>query len=98
MERGLTINQDTGVSEWLDPRNPDIVYAGTYERRRAVGQMMAGGPDGGIFKSNDGGKTWTKLTSGCRSTTSAAFRSASIRIHRIQGRVYANVSSVPARA
>ena len=40
------------------------MYAGTYQRRRHVGQMIGGGPDGGIFKSKDGGKTWTKLTKG----------------------------------
>jgi photosystem II stability/assembly factor-like uncharacterized protein len=61
----LTINKDTGVTDLaFDPKNPDVVYAGTYERRRHVGQMIGGGPDGGIFKTKDGGKTWTKLTKG----------------------------------
>ena len=49
-----------------------MMYAGTYQRRRHVGQMIGGGPDGGIFKSKDAGKTWTKLTKACRRTTSAA--------------------------
>ena len=40
------------------------MYAGTYQRRRHVGQMIGGGPDGGIFKTKDAGKTWTKLTNG----------------------------------
>ena len=61
----LTINKDTGVTDIaLDPKNPDVMYAGTYQRRRNVGQMIGGGPDGGIFKSKDAGKTWTKLTNG----------------------------------
>ena len=45
-------------------RTPDIVIAAAYQRRRAVGQMIGGGPEGGIFKSTNGGKTFTKLTKG----------------------------------
>jgi photosystem II stability/assembly factor-like uncharacterized protein len=61
----LTISQDTGVSDIVfDPRDPDVIYASAYQRRRAVGQMVGGGPEGGIFKTTNGGKTWTKLTKG----------------------------------
>ncbi len=60
-----TINDDTGFSDIVfDPRNPDIIFASAYQRRRHVGQMIGGGPDGGIFKTTNGGKTWTKLTNG----------------------------------
>ena len=48
----------------LDPMNPDIIYAGSYQRRRHVGQMIGGGPEGGIWKSMDGGKKFTKLANG----------------------------------
>ncbi|WP_243323719.1 sialidase family protein [Geothrix sp. SG200] len=54
----------------LDPRNPDIVYAALYARRRFPWAFQAGpaateGRDlGGIFRSTDGGATWTKLTKG----------------------------------
>jgi photosystem II stability/assembly factor-like uncharacterized protein len=61
----LTINKDTGVTDLaFDPKNPDIMYAGTYQRRRNVGQMIGGGPDGGIFKTTNGGKNWAKLSNG----------------------------------
>ena len=61
----LTISKDTGISDIvLDPVNPDIIYAGSYQRRRHVGQMVGGGPEGGIWKSMDGGKKFTKLTNG----------------------------------
>ncbi|MGE5200258.1 MAG: VPS10 domain-containing protein [Rhodospirillaceae bacterium] len=61
----LTISPDTGVSDIVfDPKNPDIIFASAYQRRRAVGQMIGGGPEGGIFKSTNAGKTWTKLTKG----------------------------------
>ena len=61
----LKISDDTGVSDVvMDPKNSQVLYASAYQRRRAVGQMIGGGPEGGIFKSADGGKTWKKLTSG----------------------------------
>ncbi|HET7216600.1 MAG TPA: hypothetical protein VFJ02_01070 [Vicinamibacterales bacterium] len=61
----LTISKDTGISDIvLDPRNPDVIFASAYQRRRHVGQMIGGGPEGGIFKSTNGGKSWTKLTKG----------------------------------
>lgn len=64
-DRILHISDDTGVSEiQLQPGKPDVIYASAYQRRRAVGQMVGGGPEGGIFKSTDGGKKWTKLTKG----------------------------------
>ena len=64
-ERVLFINDDTGVNDVVfDTKNPDVMFASTYERRRHVGQMIGGGPDGGIFKSTNAGKTWTKLTRG----------------------------------
>jgi hypothetical protein len=61
----LTISPDTGITDVvLDTRNPDIVIAAAYQRRRAVGQMIGGGPEGGIFKSTNAGKTFTRLTKG----------------------------------
>jgi photosystem II stability/assembly factor-like uncharacterized protein len=64
-DRVLHISDDTGVNDVVfDPRNADVVYASTYQRRRHVGQMIGGGPEGGIFKSTDGGKKWTKLSKG----------------------------------
>ncbi|TRZ92785.1 glycosyl hydrolase [bacterium] len=61
----LEISKDTGVtSVELDPSNPDILYAATYQRRRSVAAFMGGGPESGIHKSEDAGKTWRKLTVG----------------------------------
>ena len=55
----------TGVSEvHLDPRNPDIVYAASWQRFRNVAVLMDGGPGSGIHKSEDGGATWRELTEG----------------------------------
>jgi photosystem II stability/assembly factor-like uncharacterized protein len=63
--RVLHISDDTGISDVvLQPGKPDVIYASAYQRRRAVGQMIGGGPEGGIHKSTNGGKTWTRLTAG----------------------------------
>ena len=61
----LTVSPDTGGNEVvIDPNNPDVLYASMWQRRRAVGQMVGGGPEGGIYKSTDAGAKWTKVTSG----------------------------------
>ena len=61
----LEISKDTGVtSAELDPKNPDLIYAAAYERRRSVAAFMGGGPESAIYKSEDAGKTWRKLTVG----------------------------------
>ncbi|MEA2164453.1 MAG: hypothetical protein QOK37_2580 [Thermoanaerobaculia bacterium] len=63
--RVLNISENTGVTDVvLDPTNPDILYAATYQRRRHVFTLVDGGPESSIQKSTDGGKTWTKLKDG----------------------------------
>ena len=55
----------TGVSEVLmDPRNPDVMYAVSWQRLRSVAVLMDGGPATGIHKSTDGGETWRELSTG----------------------------------
>lgn len=55
----------TGVSDMeIDPRNPDIIYASTHQRERRVYSKINGGPESAIYKSEDAGKTWKKLTRG----------------------------------
>jgi photosystem II stability/assembly factor-like uncharacterized protein len=55
----------TGVTEvHMDPRNPDVLYAASWQRLRNVAVLMDGGPGSGIHKSEDGGATWRELTAG----------------------------------
>lgn len=55
----------TGATDLLiDPRNPHILYAATWQRHRTVASYLGGGPKSGIHKSIDGGKTWQKLKTG----------------------------------
>ncbi|MGB9906360.1 MAG: VPS10 domain-containing protein [Candidatus Saccharicenans sp.] len=48
----------------LNPRNPQILYAATYDRLRKPWNYQLGGPGSGIYKSEDGGQTWKKLENG----------------------------------
>ncbi len=62
---GLPDDGRTGASDLkMDPSNPDILYAAFWERLRFPHKFLSGGPNGGIFKSTDGGENWTKLTNG----------------------------------
>ena len=64
-EQRLLVNEDTGVGEVrLDPSNPDVVYATTYQRRRTAFGANNGGPESAIRKSTDGGRTWRRLDAG----------------------------------
>jgi photosystem II stability/assembly factor-like uncharacterized protein len=61
----LSISENTGVNEvWIDPRNPDVLYATAYQRRRHVWTLIDGGPESAIYKSTDAGKTWRKVDKG----------------------------------
>lgn len=61
----LTISENTGVDDVaLDPANPDILYASSYQRRRHMWTLIDGGPESAIYKSTDAGVTWNKLKSG----------------------------------
>ncbi|MEO2089922.1 MAG: glycosyl hydrolase, partial [Gemmataceae bacterium] len=64
-ERVLFVDDDTGVTDVvMDPRNPDVLVAASYQRRRHVWTLVNGGPGSGVHRTTDGGKTWTKITAG----------------------------------
>ncbi|MBO6621639.1 MAG: hypothetical protein JJ892_00550 [Balneola sp.] len=78
-ERGLYMTEDGGDTwtktlgddEWtgvtdivIDPRDPGVLYAATWQRHRTVAAYLGGGPGSGLHKSTDGGKTWIELKNG----------------------------------
>jgi photosystem II stability/assembly factor-like uncharacterized protein len=62
---GLPDDGRTGCTHVvMDPGNPQILYTAFWERLRRPYRFDSGGPNGGLFKTEDGGQTWRKLTDG----------------------------------
>ena len=62
-ERVLFASADAGAVDLvMDPRNPRVLYATTWNVRRKPWALESGGPGSGIWKTTDGGDHWTELT------------------------------------
>jgi photosystem II stability/assembly factor-like uncharacterized protein len=62
---GLPDDGRTGATDLvMDPRDPKVLYVAFWERIRFPHKFLSGGPNGGVFKSTDGGESWTRLTNG----------------------------------
>ena len=61
----LTVSPHTGVTDVaMDPTDPSIMYAASFQRQRKAYSFVGGGPETAIYKSTDGGDTWRKVTEG----------------------------------
>ena len=64
-EAVLSIDAHTGATDLvMDPSNPDVLYASALQRERRAYSYVGGGPGSGIYKTTDGGDSWTKLEAG----------------------------------
>ncbi len=64
-DKVLYLDEHTGACDVLiDPKNPQRLFAAMYARKRTIGSFQSGGPEGGIYRSDDAGATWTELTDG----------------------------------
>ena len=61
----LFVSEDAGAVDLaMDPSNPRVLYAATWQARRSPWDMESGGPGSGLFKTTDGGNTWRRLHQG----------------------------------
>jgi photosystem II stability/assembly factor-like uncharacterized protein len=64
-EKVLFVSDKTGACDLaMDPENPRILYAAFWQVYRKPWTLESGGPEGGIWRSSDGGDTWKKLAGG----------------------------------
>ncbi|MEM9383747.1 MAG: glycosyl hydrolase [Pseudomonadota bacterium] len=64
-EQVLSVNPDTGATDLsMDPQNPRVLFAAMWHHRRNPWYVRSGGDGGGIYRSTDGGDTWTRLEGG----------------------------------
>ena len=57
------VDENTGFTDVvIDPSNPNILLAASYQRRRTPWGFNGGGPGSGLWRTADAGKTWTRLT------------------------------------
>ena len=61
----LKVNENTGATDLVvDPSNPNILFAAMYQRRRTACCFVGGGPGSGVWRSDDGGETWSRVEGG----------------------------------
>jgi photosystem II stability/assembly factor-like uncharacterized protein len=64
-ERILYVDENTGAVDLvMNPRDPGVLYAATYQRQRRAWGFNGGGPGSGIHMTTDGGDHWVELTRG----------------------------------
>jgi photosystem II stability/assembly factor-like uncharacterized protein len=63
--KALYVDTLTGATDLvMDPRNPNVLYAATYQRLRKAFGYNGGGPGSAIWRTTDAGATWAKLENG----------------------------------
>ncbi|MEZ5319835.1 MAG: hypothetical protein R2752_20705 [Vicinamibacterales bacterium] len=93
------INADTGFTDVaIDPKNPKVLYAAAYQRRRTWWGFN-GGPGGGLYKSTDAGDTWTKVEGGgFPAPPDGVIGRIGITIHRANPNIVYMIAEVGAEA
>jgi photosystem II stability/assembly factor-like uncharacterized protein len=63
--RVLYVDPNTGAADLvIHPRDPNVLWATTYQRQRTAWGFASGGPGSAIWKSEDGGQHWSRVTGG----------------------------------
>jgi len=92
----LYINDSTGISSLsMDMNNPRVLYAASWQHRRLPWTVNSGGDGCAIWKSDDAGETWRKITKGLPSPIGKI----GVSVSRANGnRVYAIVEAEKSKA
>jgi photosystem II stability/assembly factor-like uncharacterized protein len=62
-QKVLFVNDSTGVIDIsMDPTNPNVMYVAMWQAYRTPWSMSSGGPHSGLFRTTDGGASWTDLS------------------------------------
>jgi photosystem II stability/assembly factor-like uncharacterized protein len=87
----LYVDPNTGCADLsMDMTNPRILYAGMWDHRRYPWKVQSGGPGSALYKSTDGGDSWTKLAKGLPD----AMGKVAVSVSRANPeRVYANIEA-----
>jgi photosystem II stability/assembly factor-like uncharacterized protein len=90
----LYVDENTGASTMvMDPHDPQTLIVAMYERQRKAWGYNGGGTGSGIFRTNDGGRTWTRLTNGL---PSGPLGRIGLDIYKRDGRIiYATIEADP---
>ena len=93
-EKVLYVDDQTGAVDLvMDPQDPQTLIAATYQRQRKAWGMNGGGTGSGIYRTNNGGRTWTKLGGGL---PTGELGRIGLDVYRRDGRiVYAEVEADP---
>lgn len=92
-KRILEVSENTGITDVvLHPKNPNVLLAAAYQRRRHVWTLIDGGPESALYKSTDGGANWTKLKAGLPTTELGRIGLAQAPTH--PDSVYAIIESI----
>lgn len=89
----LFVDDNTGCSDIaMDPKNPRVLFAGMWQLEIHTWGRVSGGPGSGLFRSQDGGSTWTRLT-GSGLPTRPVGKVAVAIAHSNPDRVYALIET-----
>ena len=97
-ERVLFNSEGAGAIDLaLDPHNPSILYATAWEAHRNFWELSSGGPDSGIYRSVDGGDSWSEISRNPGLPATGILGKIGITASRAKpGRVWTLIESVEA--